>query len=269
VDHDDIRIPRPLHHLARVLSRGKLGWVWLARSFAKLVKYGTRDGRRAFFEPQAVYPWVSEVERSWPVIRRELESVLEHKSDIPAFQEVSPHQVAITSDSLWRSYFFRFYGYRAEDNCRRCPETAKLIESLPGVTSAFFSILEPGKRIPPHTGPHKGVLRYHLGVIVPESTERCAIRVKGEVRPWTEGGSLVFDDWFEHEAWNESEGVRVVLFLDVVRPLPFPLSWLNRFVLDAIRELTARQLAVSFALLMACSRWILKKVRLGSDVSVS
>jgi ornithine lipid ester-linked acyl 2-hydroxylase len=102
--------------------------------------------------------------------------------------------------------------------------------------TAFFSILLPGKHIPEHRGPYKGVLRYHLGLIIPEPHEKCRIRVGNDVRSWREGKSLIFDDSFPHEAWNETDSVRVVLFIDVIRPLPFPWSALNETVIRLIAE---------------------------------
>jgi len=45
---------------------------------------------------------------------------------------------------------------------------------------------------------------------------------------------LVFDDTYMHEAWNETDSDRVVLFMDFVRPLRFPASLLNWVLLNAI-----------------------------------
>ncbi len=100
--------------------------------------------------------------------------------------------------------------------------------------TAFFSILAPHKHIPDHRGPYKGLLRYHLGVIVPEPKEKCRIRVDDDFAYWEEGKSLIFDDTYRHEVWNDTEGERVILFLDVVRPLPFPISWLNSIVIRLV-----------------------------------
>ena len=71
--------------------------------------------------------------------------------------------------------------------------------------TAFFSILAPGKHLPPHRGPYKGVMRYHLGLLIPEPAEQCGIRVDTETRHWAEGESMIFDDTFEHEAWNDTD----------------------------------------------------------------
>ena len=100
--------------------------------------------------------------------------------------------------------------------------------------TAMFSILAPGKHIPAHSGPYKGVVRYHLGLKVPSDREWCRIRVGDRSATWTEGRSLVFDDTYDHEVWNDTDEERVVLFLDVVRPLRFPFNLANAFILRAI-----------------------------------
>jgi beta-hydroxylase len=99
------------------------------------------------------------------------------------------------------------------------------------VKTAFFSVLGPRKRLPEHRGPYKGVIRYHLGLKIPSPPEACGIRVGGETAHWQEGKSLLFDDTYQHEAWNDTDEDRVVLFLDIVRPMPFPYSWLNTVVI--------------------------------------
>jgi beta-hydroxylase len=98
---------------------------------------------------------------------------------------------------------------------------------MPGMKTAFFSILAPGKHLPPHRGPWKGVLRLHLGLLIPEPAEMCAIRVGSQTRHWEEGRVMIFDDTFEHEAWNRTDGVRVILFVDIMRPMRFPANMLN------------------------------------------
>jgi aspartyl/asparaginyl beta-hydroxylase (cupin superfamily) len=96
------------------------------------------------------------------------------------------------------------------------------------VVQAFFSILEPGKVVPAHNGPFFGFLRYHLGMVVP-TDKPPSIRVRDQVYTWKERESVMFDDSWNHEVMNESEQYRVVLCVDVLRPMPWPLSALNRF----------------------------------------
>jgi len=113
-------------------------------------------------------------------------------------------------------------------------DQAALMREIPGMRTAMISILSPGKHILDHRGPYKGVLRYHLGLVVPEDAEACRIRVGEDIRHWEEGRSMVFDDTFNHEVWNDTDETRVVLFVDVLRPLPFPESLINRAIVKAI-----------------------------------
>jgi len=107
--------------------------------------------------------------------------------------------------------------------------------------TAFFSILSPDKHIPAHKGPFNGVLRYHLGLIVPEPKEKCRIRVHDQMKTWDEGQSLIFDDTYEHEVWNETAGFRVVLFVDFVRPIKFPFSLFNKLIVFAAAYIPTTQ----------------------------
>lgn len=186
-----------------------------------------------FLDPH-LFPWTQELEHHWLELRRELDDVLDSSRPIPSFQEISVRQSALTTDHGWKTFFFFGYGLKADTNCARCPKTAALLESIPGLRTAFFSILAPGKELPPHRGPYKGVLRYHLALRIPNPPTSCGIRVGETQRHWEEGHSLLFDDSFEHEAWNHGNSVRVVLFIDIERPLKPPVNQLNRGVLTLI-----------------------------------
>ncbi len=109
-----------------------------------------------------------------------------------------------------------------------------MLDSIPGLKTAFFSVLAPGKHIPAHSGPYKGVLRGHLGLMIPEPREQCRIRVDDEIRHWEEGKCMVFDDRFDHQVWNDTDGSRVVLFIDVERPLPTPIALINKAAMKLI-----------------------------------
>ena len=109
-------------------------------------------------------------------------------------------------------------------------EVSRHRNSLPN-----FQDLSPDQpRLSQDRGPYKGVLRHHLGLIIPEPALSRGIRVANETKHWEEGKSLVFDDTYHHEAWNGTNGDRVVLFMDFVRLLRFPASLLNWILLNAI-----------------------------------
>jgi len=180
------------------------------------------------------FPWAGELEAGSPEIRAELDQVLARRDELPNFQDILRDVAPISRDDRWKTFFFVAYGYRAEANCARCPRTAALLDQIPGLVTAFFSILSPGKRIPPHRGPYRGVVRCHLGLAIPDPPDLCGISVGGEVAHWREGQTMFFDDGYEHFAWNDSDQTRVVLFLDLIRPLHGPAAAVNRFLLKAI-----------------------------------
>lgn len=193
----------------------------------------SKVGDSVFFSKDQ-FPWAEELEANWQVIRQELDQVMQHAEELPNFQDISPRQAGIANDNLWKTYFFYAFGFKAQGNCDRCPKTTQLLKKIPGMKVAFFSILAPGKHIPEHRGKHKGLIRYHLGLKVPEPRENCRIRVADQIAYWEEGKSLFFDDTFYHEVWNETDDYRVVLFLDIARPMRFPMNFVNGLVCTLI-----------------------------------
>jgi len=202
---------------------------WFDRYFGRY----SLIGDHAFFD-LIEFPWVSEIEAGTEAMQRELTEVLKDHDKLPNFQDISTDQYRLTDDDRWKTFFFYGYGFTAKNNIERCPETARLLRTIPGMTMGMFSILSPHKQIPPHGGPYKGVLRYHLGLRIPEPADDCGIKVRGETRHWEEGRSLVFDDVFEHEAWNNTDAIRVVLFVDFRRPLKGFPSLLNSVIIKVI-----------------------------------
>jgi aspartyl/asparaginyl beta-hydroxylase (cupin superfamily) len=180
------------------------------------------------------FPWIAEIEANWETIAGELERVLEDREALPNFQEISKDQLEITDDDRWKTFFLYGYGFEAKLGVEMCPRTAELMRQIPGMTTAMFSILSPRKHILDHRGPYKGVLRYHLGLIVPKDAEACRIRVGEDFRHWEQGESMIFDDTYNHEVWNDTDETRVVLFVDVLRPLPEPESLINKLIVKAI-----------------------------------
>lgn len=205
----------------------------LVPAVERLVGRLSRVGDRPFF-PARAFPWIENIEAFYPAIRGEVLDLIDRDAPIPGFEQISTDQVKLSNDRRWKTFLFLGYGVRFEENIARCPATWAALRHIPGLTTAFFSVLEPGKRLPPHRGPYKGVLRYHLGVLIPEHAEACGIEVAGELRHWRPGHSLIFDDTFIHSAWNDSTERRIVLFVDFARPLRFPANLVNRVILKLI-----------------------------------
>ena len=181
---------------------------------------------------KAVFPWATSVEADYPAIRAELERVLTRQDDLPGFHEISSDVATISQDSGWKTFLLAGYGFKSDANIALCPQTWAACQKIPGLITVMFSILEPGKHLPPHRGPYNGVLRLHLGLIVPEPREALGIRVENELYRWKDGEAVIFDDAFEHEAWNRTPHTRVVLFVDFRKPLRFPANVLNWLLLN-------------------------------------
>ncbi|MEY3052805.1 MAG: hypothetical protein RLY31_2590 [Bacteroidota bacterium] len=175
------------------------------------------------------FPGHDLLRQNWKVIRSELEQILQHADAVPTMDQIDPIQRFISArDTIpWRSFIIKAYDQWVPANAARVPRTAALVRQLPQIKTAMFSILEPGKRIPPHIGFYKGVLRYHLGLIVPTDSEPYLV-VGGKRYAWREGEDVLFDDTFLHEAVNRSRHRRIVLFCDVLRePHTLP-AWADR-----------------------------------------
>ncbi|AGY58495.1 aspartyl/asparaginyl beta-hydroxylase domain-containing protein [Gloeobacter kilaueensis] len=153
------------------------------------------------------FAFTAALEANWQTIRRELEQLGD--GDFIAWPEKYLYGKG------WDIFGLYAFGIKVAANCEQCPETTRLVEQIPGLTTAGFSSLKPGTHIAPHTGYPDGLLRCHLGLVVPEN---CALRVGDETRSWQEGRCLVFDDTTEHEAWNRGAHTRIVLLLDFQAP---------------------------------------------------
>lgn len=179
-----------------------------------------------------IFPWSAKIEASASDIRAELERVLVRKDELPNFHDIATDVKSISTDRGWKTFFLMGFGTPSERNIALCPKTWAAVQNIPGLKTAMFSIFEPGKHLAPHRGPYNGVLRLHLGLIVPEQSDRLAIRVDKQICHWQEGKVLIFDDAYEHEAWNHTDKTRVVLFVDFVKPLHFPANFVNWLLMN-------------------------------------
>lgn len=160
-----------------------------------------------FFDPLA-FAFTTHLERRWREIHREFLGV---RGEMVDWVERELYGEG------WKVYgLFDFpQGLPIAANMARCPLTAALLaEHIPSHGAAGFSLLEPHTRIQPHVGYQGQFLRCHLGLEVPPGD--CALRAAGETRRWEEGRVLIFDDRVMHEAWNLTEGERVVLLIDFI-----------------------------------------------------
>ena len=186
-----------------------------------------------FLEP-AQFAWMRGFESHWPEIKAEFDAAVDDGARPPNIQDILVGNRELVDDDRWKALILVGYGFRIPANCVRFPRTMALVDAVPGVNSALFSILRPGARIPAHRDPYKGLVTYHLGLRVPTAATRCTLRVGAEERHWEEGRSLIFDPTHVHEVWNDTDEPRLIFFLDVVRPLRQPAAMVNRAVLKLI-----------------------------------
>ncbi len=177
----------------------------------------------------AVFPFLKPFEDRWQEIDAELQEILKHKESVPAFEEVSSDQKRIAKGQQWRTFILYGFGAKLEKNCAHAPLTTRLLEQVPTLQTAWFSILEPGYHITAHKGVTKGILRAHLGLVVPDDRENCYMRVEDRKCVWQPGEIIVFDDTYDHEVRNDTPQPRVVLLFDFLRPMRFwgrVLNWI-------------------------------------------
>lgn len=175
----------------------------------------------------ALFPWAHELEAAFPAILKEYLAVAAPAQGFEPFltfksaEQVSRYLGSTGPAPEWNAFFFYRHGVRNDENCRRCPRTAALVDSLPliripGFTPEIcFSVLTPGSHILPHRGDSNLRSVVHLGLVVPPD---CALNVAGDARSWQPGHVWAFEDTYEHEAWNRSSATRAVLLMDAWNP---------------------------------------------------
>lgn len=118
----------------------------------------------------------------------------------------------------WKRFHIKWYHDAFPSAVQHCPKTVALVNSIPGVNAAAFTMLPPGKQLGRHRDPFAVSLRYHLGLVTPQK-EGCAIWIDGQKRTWKAGQDFVFDETYIHWAENATDENRIILFVDFTRPL--------------------------------------------------
>jgi beta-hydroxylase len=141
----------------------------------------------------------------------------------------------------WKRFYLKWYDEPLASAKELCPRTVELLKATPSVHGAMFALLPPGGMLGRHRDPWAGSLRYHLGLRTSNS-EACWIEVDGQRKSWYDGQAMMFDETYVHEARNDSDVNRLILFCDVERPLRGSIATaLNRFVIHHILKITATQ----------------------------
>ncbi len=172
----------------------------------------------AYLDADKVFPEHKILEQNWTMIRDEINSILEKTSSLPKFHDVDDGQEFISNNDgiAWNMFLVKTYGFWNKHNIKLCPNIVNLFKPFNNVSGISISFLSPGKHIPPHNGPYKGILRYQLAISVPKQGN-CQLFVDNKPYTWTEGKGVMFDDTYVHEVKNETKETRVAVLLDIRR----------------------------------------------------
>jgi aspartate beta-hydroxylase len=194
------------------------------------------------FFPRAEFPWLNILEAATEEIASEALAALANSAagfkpyvDFPPGAPID-EWAPLNHSPNWSVYQLWHEGEQVADHLQQCPRTAAVLAQLPlcdvprHAPGAYFSVLEPRTRLPPHTGTTNTRSIVHLPLVIPAG---CGFRVGADVRTWKKGEAWVFDDSIEHEAWNDSDEIRIILIFDIWNPL---LSAAER---DLVRALTS------------------------------
>jgi beta-hydroxylase len=165
----------------------------------------------------ADFPELENLRSNWQTIRDEAL----HLFDEGYIRAAAKHDDASFNSFFkqgWKRFYLKWYGEPLASAEALCPQTVALLKTIPGIKAAMFATLAPNSRLNPHRDPFAGSLRYHLGLITPNSRQ-CRIFVDGEEHAWGDGKDVVFDETYVHWVENSTDQTRVILFADVERPL--------------------------------------------------
>lgn len=200
-----------------------------------LGRYVGYEKRPVYFDINQTFPSLNTITEQFAEIKKEYEAVVKNKKQLPKYHEIDPGELEIssTTEKNWNVYMLYLLGYQLDEARDLCPKLCQLLKGVPHLIQAFFSILEPGKSIPLHEGPYIGYLRYHLGLVVPNNNPPMIV-VNNQPYTWKEGEAVLFDDSWPHEVKNNSDAHRAVLIIDVLRPMPFVPTVINRLMTNII-----------------------------------
>lgn len=199
--------------------------------------YAGGHERPVFWDIASTNPALDHVTNAFVRIRKEFDRVLLRRDRWPRYHEIDPGESKISAsvdpDKSWNVFMLYVLGFKPKTNRTLCPETCQVLDRIPTLLQAFFSVLDPGKNVPRHEGPYLGYLRYHLGLRVPKEDPPVLV-VNGIPYVWKEGQAVLFDDSWPHEVMNSSREIRGVLIVDVLRPMPWLPSLVNKAVIHGL-----------------------------------
>ena len=206
--------------------RGKVRLKWVRQLFDhstlvapinSLIYLFSAVPNKQFFDVQQ-FPQLEKLRENWQVFREEAQQLVAQ-----GYIKATENNDDLGFNSFfkrgWKRFYLKWYDDFHPSAKELCPKSIELINSIPGINAAMFTLLpKDGGRLKEHRDPYAGSIRYHLGLITPNS-EKCRIYVDGIPYHWKDGEGVLFDETYIHSAKNDSDMDRIILFCDVERPL--------------------------------------------------
>jgi aspartate beta-hydroxylase/beta-hydroxylase len=192
-------------------------------------------GRNRFriMSPYALFPEVRQLEDQFHQIKAEVNKLVARRN-LPRYGDIDPIRAAEVSEG-WRLYYAYMLGVANPEAAKDVPTILAFAERTPRVVNAMIAILDPGVTLKAHEGPYAGILRYHLALKVPKNNPP-RLRVDGEYYTWKERESILIDDTFEHEVYNDSDEQRILVIIDIRRPMGIIADGVNQLSLRVKRR---------------------------------
>ena len=175
---------------------------------------------------------LDEIQNNWETIREEVLNLYQQQYFEKTKQPESQGSYDIGFRTFfkygWSKFYLKWYGYTHDSAKKLCPNTVRILEQIPSVNGAMFSVLPVNGQLTRHLDPIACSLRYHLGLDTPNSDD-CFINIDGVSYSWRNGKALLFDETYPHFAKNNSDHYRLILMCDVDRPMNFIGRFINFF----------------------------------------
>ncbi len=182
------------------------------------------------------FEWLKILEENASIIKKEYVEKT-NPEEAPSVLDLDKNLIELTNDDGWKAILLSNHNGLIKDNAEKYPETIRIINQLPNVVSAAFSILKPYKNLSLHRGPYRGLLFVHLGIVIPNPNTEIIFIVNKQNRNWKEGEAFGFEDSFLHEVINKSDKYRTILLLEVIRTdIPFLLLPLHRWIIRQLKQ---------------------------------
>lgn len=171
------------------------------------------------FVPVERFPELAELKRNWITFRTEAIALYE-SSRIQASDSYNDIGFNSFFRRGWKRFYLKWYDAPHPSATMLCPKSVEILRGVPCVKAAMFAMLPAGGSLMRHRDPFAGSMRYHLGLVTPND-DRCAIYVDGIAYSWRDGQDVIFDETYLHDATNQTDQDRIVLFCDIERPMKY------------------------------------------------